>query len=93
MVDAVASDYQDSVRFVAVAGRSDYDSTAARADELLTSNVGWGLDDSVWELYDILGQPASVLVSGDDMIVDAWYGALGESELRERLDYLVSLAG
>ena len=81
------------MRFVAVAGRSDYDSTASRANDLLTSNVGWGLDDAVWDLYDILGQPASVLVTGDDIIFDGWYGALGESELRQKLDQLVSLAG
>ncbi len=65
--------------------------TAARAQELLSDNVAWGLDDSIWDLYDILGQPASVLISGDDILVDNWYGALGESELRSRLDSLASL--
>ncbi|MCP3993638.1 MAG: hypothetical protein GY722_01035 [bacterium] len=53
----------------------------------------WALDDSVWELYDILGQPASVIVTADDVIVEGWYGALGEAELRSKLDYLVSLEG
>ena len=53
----------------------------------------WALDDSVWELYDILGQPASVIVTGDDVIVEGWYGALDEAELRNKLDYLVSLEG
>ena len=60
---------------------------------MLSENVPWALDDSVWELYDILGQPASVLVTADDVIVDSWYGALGEAELRNKLDYLVSLEG
>jgi hypothetical protein len=62
--------------------------TAARADELLSDNVAWGLDDAIWELYDIFGQPASVMITGDDIIVDSWYGALGESELRSRFDLL-----
>mgnify|MGYP001818267404 FL=1 len=79
--------------FVAVAGRSDLDSTTGVANDLLSANVPWGLDQSVWELYDILGQPASVIVTGDDVIVESWYGAIGEAELRNKLDYLVSLEG
>ena len=79
--------------FVAVAGRSDLDSTTGVAHDLLSANVPWGLDQSVWELYDILGQPASVIVTGDDVIVESWYGAIGEAELRNKLDYLVSLEG
>jgi hypothetical protein len=76
---------------VAVAGRSDLEPTARRAEELLTDNVAWGLDESIWGLYDILGQPASVMITGDDVIVEGWYGALGEAALREKLDLLVSL--
>ena len=73
-----------------MAGRSDYDSTADRAADLLTGNVAWGLDESVWDLYGIIGQPASVLIS-NGVIVDTWYGALGEEELREKLDFLATL--
>ncbi|MDX2344609.1 MAG: hypothetical protein QNL12_13185 [Acidimicrobiia bacterium] len=91
MIDAVASDYQDSIEFIAVAGRSDYDPTAARAEELLFSNVAWGLDESIWELYGILGQPASVMISGDDIVAYSWYGVLGEEGLRERFDVLAGL--
>ncbi len=64
--------------------------TEARAAELLSDNVAWGLDDSIWDLYDILGQPASVTITGDDIVVDNWYGALGEEGLREQLDLLAS---
>ena len=91
MIDAVASDYQDTIRFIAVAGRSGLDPTAARADELLTDNVAWGLDESIWDLYDIFGQPASVMITGDDIIVEGWYGALGEEVLREKFDLLASI--
>ena len=91
MIDAVASDYQASIRFIAVAGRSDLDPTAARAEELLTDNVAWGLDESIWDLYDILGQPASVMITGDDIIVEGWYGALGEDVLREKFDLLANI--
>ena len=55
--------------------------------------MSWGLDDSIWDLYDILGQPASVMITGDDIIVDVWYGAIGDEQLRAKFDYLVSLAG
>ena len=51
----------------------------------------WGLDESIWELYDILGQPASVMISGDDIVVDSWYGVLGEDELRKKFDLLASI--
>ena len=91
MIDAVASDYQDRIRFIAVAGRSDLEPTEARADELLSDNVAWGLDDSIWDLYDILGQPASVTITGDDIIVDNWYGVLGEAGLRDKFDLLASI--
>jgi hypothetical protein len=91
VIDAVASDYQDTITFVAVAGRSDLEPTARRAEELLTDNVAWGLDESVWGLYEILGQPASVMITGDDIIVEVWYGALGEEELRKKFDLLASI--
>ena len=91
MIDAVASDYQDTIKFVAVAGRSDLEPTARRAEELLTDNVVWGLDESIWGMYDILGQPASVMITGDDIVVEGWYGALGEEALREKLDLLADL--
>ncbi len=93
MVDAVASDYQDTIEFIAVAGRSDFESSAARAAEWLTDNVAWGFDESIWDLYGIVGQPASVMITGDDIVVETWFGALGEAELREKFDYLASLAG
>ena len=91
MIDAVASDYQDTIRFVAVAGRSDIAPTTGQARELLTDNVPWALDESIWNLYDIIGQPASVMISGDEIIVDSWYGVLGEEELRRKFELLASL--
>ena len=93
MIDAVASDYQDSINFIAVAGRSDFESTARVAGDLLSGNLEWGLDDSIWDLYDILGQPASVMITGDNIVVDTWYGGRSEDDLRAKFDYLVSLAG
>jgi hypothetical protein len=32
-----------------------------------------------------------VIITGDDIIVEGWYGALGEDALREKLNLLVSL--
>ena len=91
MIDAVASDYQDTIKFVAVAGRSDVLPTEERAAELLTDNVAWSRNDFVWDLYEIRGQPAAVIITGDDIIVDSWYGVLGEEGLREQLDLLASI--
>jgi len=50
----------------------------------------WGLDDSIWDLYDIVGQPATVLIK-DGVIIDSWYGVLEESQLRAKLDNLAAL--
>ena len=91
MVDAVASNCQDTIKFVTVAGRSDLEPTAEEASNLLADNVVWGLDDSIWDLYEILGQPASAMTTGNDLIVEGWYGALGEAALREKLDSLASI--
>jgi sulfur transfer complex TusBCD TusB component (DsrH family) len=76
-----------------VAGRGDFESSAAVAADLLSDNVAWALDETIWELYGIRGQPASVMITGDDILVEGWYGALGEDALREKFDYLVSLSG
>ncbi len=42
-------------------------------------------------MYEIFGQPASVLISGDDVIVGGWYGALDETALRAQLDALIAV--
>ncbi len=90
VIDTVAPDYADTVRFIAVAGQSGYDAAAARAEELL-SNTEWGLDDSIWDLYGVRGQPVSFLITGSDVVVGNWFGAAGEEELRKALDELVAL--
>ena len=73
VVDQIAEDYQDRVRFVAVAGRSDLESSAAAADALF-ANLEWGLDDSVWDLYGVPYQPVTFLITGDDIIFERFDG-------------------
>lgn len=90
VVDAVAADYLDEVRFIAVAGRSSLEASAERAPQWF-SNLDWGYDESIWNLYGIPGQPASVLITGSDVVVDGWFGAAGEEHLRAALDRLVAL--
>jgi len=90
VIDAVAPDYSDTVRIIAVAGQSDLDATRAKADELL-ANVEWGLDESIWDLYGVRGQPVSFLITGNDVQVANWFGAVGEDALRAALDELVAL--
>ena len=91
VIDQVANDYLDDVAFVAVAGRGDLDATIDEAARLFSDNLLWGLDDSIWGLYGVPGQPASVLIV-DGVIVDMWFGAVGENELRTRLDNMLSLS-
>ncbi len=45
----------------------------------------------MFRLYGVPGQPASVIVV-EGVVVDAWFGAIGESELRNRLDAVVALS-
>ena len=90
VVDAVEPDYADTVQFIAVAGQAGFTETKARADELL-SNTAWGLDESIWDLYGVRGQPVSFLITGSDVVVGNWFGAAGEEALREALDELVAL--
>ena len=91
VIDRVANDYQQDVTFLAVAGRGDLASTEKRAASLFGDNLLWGLDESVWGLYGGSGQPTSILIF-DGVVVDLWFGALGEAGLRERLDNLVALS-
>jgi len=91
VVDTVSTDYLDEVSFLAIAGRGDLGKTTEVASGLFSDNLSWGLDDSVWDLYGVRGQPTSVLVS-QGVVVDFWFGAIGEVGLRERLDALVALS-
>ncbi len=93
VVAQIAEDYSDQVVFLAVAGRAGFDETAARAEELFGDRLMWGLDDSIWELYGIPYQPATVLLAGNDVAVDAWPGALDEAEIRQRIDALIAVSG
>jgi hypothetical protein len=90
VVDEIAADYADRVRFVAVAGRASYDKTADRAAGLF-SNLEWGLDDAVWDLYNVPYQPVTFLVTGDDIVFDTWPGLRAEEDIRAQLDALVAL--
>jgi len=91
VIDTVANDYLEEVTFLAVAGRGELGATTEEAGRLFSDNLLWGLDDSVWGLYGIPGQPASVLIVGD-VIVDMWFGAISEDEFRTRLDNMLSLS-
>lgn len=90
VVDEVAADYQDDVRFVAVAGRAGLDETAERANEWF-SLLDWGLDDAIWDLYGVPYQPVTFLITGSDVVADTWAGPLEADEIRSRLDALVAL--
>ena len=53
--------------------------------------MDWGLDETVWDLYGVRGQPVSFLITGNDIEVGNWFGAAGEETLRAALDELVAL--
>ena len=93
VIDRVARDYLEDVRFIAVAGNNT--SLAAgrqRANELFHF-LDWGLDDSIWELYGVPYQPYTVLITGDDVVLAEWFGAVPEDEIRAELDRLVATTG
>ena len=50
--------------------------------------VLWGYSDELWDLYGVSYQPVSILISSDDVIVNQWFGAAGEQQLRAALDEL-----
>jgi hypothetical protein len=91
VVDEVANDYLEDVTFLAIAGRGDLAATREEAARSFSDNLKWGLDDSIWDLYGVPGQPASILIT-DGVIVDMWFGAIGDQELRTRLDNLVAIS-
>lgn len=92
VIDAVASDYQDQITFVAVAGRSSEAASRTRVGVWFDpSRILWGYDDDLWALFAVFGQPTTILISSDDVIVGGWRGALSEAELREELDRLVEI--
>lgn len=91
VIDEVANDYVDEVVFLAVAGRGDLETTRTRAGELFSDNLIWGLDDSIWNLYGVRGQPATVLIA-NGVVVDMWFGQLAAPEMRGRIDTLIALS-
>ena len=82
----MAAESQDQVEFVAIAGRSDFGSTAAAASALFSSNVKWGLDDSIWDLYGARYQPVTFMITADGSIADTWPGIRGTDEIRAVID-------
>jgi hypothetical protein len=91
VIDEVANDYLDDIDFLALAWKASFERTKERADSLFSDNLKWGLDEDVFRLYGVPGQPASVIVL-QGVVVDAWFGAIGEAELRSRLDAVVALS-
>ena len=88
-MDAVASDYVDDITFLAIAGSSSPEASAVRVGDWFDPDrVLWTYSDELWDLYLVGYQPVSVLVSSDDVIVDRWFGAVGEEQLRIALDRL-----
>ncbi len=86
VVDEVSNDYLEDITFLAIAGRSNPGAAETAAGELFTDNLAWGYDESIWDLYGVPGQPASVLINEDGLIVDVWFGAIGDVALREKFD-------
>ena len=79
---------------MAVAWKSSYEETAARAADLLQSGkVDWALDEDaeIFSLYGVPYQPVSFLITGDDKVFDTWPGVRSESAIREALDSLLDL--
>jgi hypothetical protein len=94
VIDSIAPDYEGEVTFLAVGGRSGLDATTARAAEFMPSgSMLWNLDDSVWETYEVFGQPVTFAIAANKVIVDQWFGVRNQAEIRATLDILVATAG
>jgi len=96
VVDALAAEYGDEVDFVAPAWKSNLEAARARANELfLSGKIQWGLDEQerIFELYGVPYQPVTVLIAGDQTVVEAWAGIRSEDELRAAIDNLIALSG
>lgn len=96
VVDSLAAEYSDEVDFVAPAWKSTFDLTRDRANELFQSGeVMWGLDEEeeVFSAYGIPYQPVTVLIAGDQTVVEAWDGLRPEDDIRAALDNLIGLSG
>ena len=93
VVDRVARDYLEDVRFIAVAGNNTSLETGRQRALELFQFLDWGLDDSIWELYNVPYQPYTVLITGDDVVLTEWFGAVSEDTMREELDRLVATTG
>jgi thioredoxin-like negative regulator of GroEL len=89
VLDDVASGYLDDVKFLAVAGRSTEAETRERAGEWFSDNISWTFDMDIWSLYGVFGQPTTFLID-DGRVLDMWFGALGEEQLREKLDGFIA---
>ena len=55
----------------------------------------WGLDEDedIFSAFGVPYQPVTVLIAGDDTVVEAWPGLRGEDEIRAALENLISLSG
>jgi hypothetical protein len=75
-----------------VAGSSSPEASAVRVGDWFSPDrLLWGYSDDLWVLYNIPYQPVSVLISSDNVIVDRWFGAVGEDDIRAALDRLVAI--
>lgn len=54
----------------------------------------WGLDEdeTIFGLYGVPYQPVTILIAGDDTVVESWPGLRDEAEIRAALDNLIALS-
>jgi len=93
VVDRIARDYLDEVRFIAVAGNNTSEAAGRQRAQELFHFLDWGIDHSIWELYNVPYQPYTVLITGDDVVLTEWFGAVSEEQIRAELDRLVATIG
>ncbi|MCJ7725215.1 MAG: hypothetical protein MUP76_02335 [Acidimicrobiia bacterium] len=91
VIDAVASDYQGQISFLAVAGKSTPEASADRVGVWFSPDrLLWGYSDDMWALFGVPGQPVSVLITSDGFEVGRWFGEASEADLRAALDQLIT---
>ena len=86
-----ASQKHEDVKFIGVSVNDDPADSVAFATSIgITYTIGFDPDGAVAYAYDIVGLPASYIISSDGVILQRVFGAVTEADIDEMLDHWFS---
>ncbi len=80
---------------MAPAWHSTFEATEARAlATFVSGKIQWGLDEDIdiFEKYGVPYQPVTVLIAGDDTVVESWDGLRPEEDIRAAIENLIAIS-